>query len=352
MKKINWKIVYVITLRGMLSLLLIIGVALIPAAIIFSRPKANNYIEKHTVAQSILELWNIDTFEGGTASKSSFLSSIAICFEKENRGSYIMVKNKTVDECMLALSQGQYPALFSFGLQAGKKLFNYLNELSFSPSINKIFLDSAKLDNKLFASPWCYGIYSLISTNLVANDRELSSIATTSGEQKQLKNGKVKTTYSIVFGEKYSKPTSAYMANFGTMVNIQNAYDTNNFGKSAYDAYCDFVENKAKILLGSQRDIVRLENRALSGRIQDVVYQHLGIYTDLVQYIGICNLASKEEIEISNSFIKFLTSIDNLQMLSKIGMFAPIDNQNLYFDGIYKDMQIAANNITIVPKLF
>ena len=350
MKKIDWKRFLVVLLRGMLSILLIIGVSLIPLALVFSKLRADNYINIPVIKQCVIELWNIDTFEGGTSSKTSFLSSVAIDFEKENNGCYIMVKNKTLDECLLAIEQGQVPDMFSFGAQAGKYLKQHLQEIDYNFNINPIFLDSAKVDNRLFACAWCYGIYSLISTESVTNGNDISSIATTSGEQKQFKNDKIKITYSIVFGEKSTKPTTAYGVNFGDLNQNKNAYDTNNSEKSAYDAYCDFVENRAKILLGTQRDVARIENRAKLGKIQDVVYQHIGQYTDLVQYIGVCNLS--ENKNISTSFIQFLTRTETLQTLSKIGMFAPNLNQLLYTDGVYKDMQIVANTITKVPQVF
>ena len=59
--------------------------------------------------------WNVDTFEGGIGSKSGFLEKCAIEFEKENRGLYILVKNMTIDECLLQLKEGNKPDLLSFG---------------------------------------------------------------------------------------------------------------------------------------------------------------------------------------------------------------------------------------------
>ena len=48
--------------------------------------------EKEEKAKStVLVMWHVDTFEGGTGSRQDFLMKTAVAFEKENGGVYVSV---------------------------------------------------------------------------------------------------------------------------------------------------------------------------------------------------------------------------------------------------------------------
>ena len=61
----------------------------------------------------MIEIWNIDTFEGANVSKTKLISQIANEFQTENKGVYFMVRNVTESECANLIASGQLPDIFS-----------------------------------------------------------------------------------------------------------------------------------------------------------------------------------------------------------------------------------------------
>ena len=56
---------------------------------VFSNPNGilyQKFVGNRAEKSCVLELWNVDTFEGGTASKSGFLEKVALAFEKKYKG--------------------------------------------------------------------------------------------------------------------------------------------------------------------------------------------------------------------------------------------------------------------------
>ena len=76
-----------------------------------------------------LELWEVDTFEGGTNSRSKFLEKVAIAFEKKNSGVFVVVRNLTLDQLKLMLSQEKLPDMLSFGIGAGELVRAFCNTI-------------------------------------------------------------------------------------------------------------------------------------------------------------------------------------------------------------------------------
>ena len=357
--KVNKKKVYAVVYRFAVSVLLVLLVAIVPSMYFsFKSPIADKFAPKGEF-QGVLELWNIDTFEGGTASKTQFLKQRAIEFEKANKGTYIMVKNMTEKECLFALENGQMPAMFSFAVGVGEKILKYLSPMpDLEGNIRAEFLSAGKNQSGLYAVPWCRGVYSLISTTnklekaKVEPQEGLSKVATSSGYQTTLKNKKIKTTYSLSFGSAgYVCPQLAYSTSFQKLVKNSTSIDLKNLSKTQYEAYCDFVENKASILLGTQRDVARIENRISQGKIDGVIYEHLSSYTDLVQFAGICNTNSEQIFNACVAFTSFLISNSCQKKLSNIGMFSVCD-ENIYFSGVWQQIEQETLSECVVQNVF
>lgn len=362
MKKfINKKRVLKITFRVIISILLCAVVLIIPT-IGFGEKLSikNKFTSNRSEYQGVLEVWHIDTFEGGTLGKYQFLKARAIDFEKQNKGLYFMIKNMTENQCLLALKSGQTPAMFSFGVGVGEQILEYLAELNISNlNMREEFLEAGKSGGNMYASAWCRGVYSLITTTKrlelakQAQTTDLASIAISCGYTKALKNNKTKTTYSLAFGSAgYVCPQLAYKHSYKNLVQNATSISLDNITKTPYSAYCDFVEGKANILLGTQRDIARIENRISVGKIDGVIYQHLTEYTDLVQYLGVVNKQDKKITACCTKFIEFMASDFVQQKLSNIGMFSVNNNISVYTSGVWQDIEKLAQNPCTVENAF
>ena len=360
--KFNIKKVYNVVFRVAVCILIVLLVSIVPTSIYFV-PK--NFLEdkfggNRSDYQGVLELWHIDTFEGGTLGKYQFLKARATDYEKNNQGLYFMVKNMTETECLLALESGQRPAMFSFGVGIGEQILQNLKEFNFSSeNVRKEFIDAGKINSSQYAAAWCRGVYSLISTTSAitkaAQDATsmLSSIATSCGYVSALKHNKTKTTYSITFGAAgYVCPQKAYAASYKNLVQNDTSLNSNYANTTSYQAYCNFIEGKASILLGTQRDVARVENRVNQGKLTDVIYQHLPDYTDLVQYVSICNSVKQQQYKECVEFINYLCSEKVQQKLVNIGMFSVIKNANIYSSGVWKDIELLTQEDCLVENAF
>ena len=71
--------------------------------------------------QGMIEIWNVDTFEGGLISKTKILQQVVNKFKAENKGLYFMIRNISESECKNLLDSGQRPDLFSASYGPGRK---------------------------------------------------------------------------------------------------------------------------------------------------------------------------------------------------------------------------------------
>ncbi len=296
----------------------------------------NKFLNEKSEYQGVITLWNIDTFESGTASKSSFLEKMAINFEKENRGIYILVKNMTIDECLLQLEQGNKPDLFSYGEGLFDILKPYFGNGLDNVEIKNIIQNNGK--DLSIAKPWCFGFYSLISTskNLEKSGNDsntnLIEIIDNCSYEKKLKRS-TKHISSYVYGGAEYTNIKAMLSNLSKTVEGND----NTF----FEAYEQFINGNASILCGSQRDIVRMENRVKVGKIDSYLYDCIFDYTDLVQYLSYVPNKNSLMNKYSKKFINFMLSIKVQENLSKISMCAArngvIANAG---NGVFGDIEI------------
>lgn len=358
MKKQNKKALCKGLVRLVISAILCVLVVVVPTIYIGIKFRIEDkYTQNRSDYQGVLEIWNIDTFESGTSGKSGFLKMQAINFEKQNKGLYFMVKNMTESQCLLALSNGQKPAMFSFGVGVGEQLQSYLQEIPQLSNIRTEFLNAGKINDKIYAYAWCRGVYSLISTQdklkKTSNDTtDLASVVNNCGYTTKLKNNKTKTTYSLAFGSAgYVCPQLGFASSYTNLIQTETSIDLSNINKTPYTAYCDFIENRASILLGTQRDIARIENRLSTGKIENVVYQHLVDYTDLVQFLGICQTGNSKQTLACQNFIKFLLEENTQSKLSNIGMFS-VNPQIIYNQGVWQQIDVLSQSTCKVENVF
>lgn len=278
------------------------------------RPEAESGGNKE-IKNTIITLWHIDTFEGGIGSRQDFLSKASVRFEKRYDGIFVCVIGYTVEEAQENMNKGVYPDMISYGI--GFDNYRNMREIR---AKSKYFCTSG---GKKAAVGWCRGGYVLLSHGSEESGDNLSGesidecFAGSKGQAnaKTTDNSPDKDEKIIISKGKYTSPEIA-LALSGT--DVKN-YDI----KSPTEAYSYFLKNKNAKLLGTQRDIWRLENRQVPFKIEKVCS-----FSDLVQYISVYTSDENKNF-YSQKFIEYLLSEDSQKRLTQIGMLT-VNDKNIY----------------------
>ena len=287
----------------------------------------------------VLELWNVDTFEGGSVARSLWLEKRALEFEKQNPGTFILIRNMTKEQAILNLQNGNEPTLISYGIGFGSVITSYLTNYTGRVNVRDDLLVGGKINGTIMAVPYILGGYSLIFNNVLLqklNKTEEDNLLENVFEL--LLEERKKNTPSLSFSGLTSTnaPLSLYF-------NIEKTASDNNFTKDymslpPYETYENFVlKNTSICLLGTQRDVYRTQNRMNNQPDEEYIYKFLEGFSDLIQYISIfsCDNVVKEKCV---SFIEYLTSEKVQQTLVNIAMFSTL-NMNIYSDSFYKEWE-------------
>ncbi len=230
--------------------------------------------------KGIITLWHVDTFEGGSGSRKNFLLKIARDFEKENKGVLVFVVSHTVESVMKNFSNNIYPNVISYG--AGVEVENVVSfplEYAFKGGV---------IEKNNIAIPWCRGGYSLIKNN-------------------EFSKKNINKNFCAISNAEYNVPIISLMeSNFKFNLKIKNQFN----------AYCEFVNGQVEYLLGTQRDVVRLNNRGFNYSMQVI-----DGYNDLYQYVSVF-AGEQDKVDKSIDFVDFLLSEKSQLKLNEIDMFS------------------------------
>lgn len=306
------------------------------------------FIGNKSEYQGMIEIWNIDTFESGSASKVSFLEERAKSFQKKNKGLHFMIRNITETECVNMLKNGQNPDLFSCSYGVSQQVKDYV--MSFENkeiNIYDNFKKAGMLGDSLYGLAWCTGFYCLISTKQKMEkagfEGEISLKEKVYSASYKFKSGKKeKVSSSLTYGSnKYLMPKNAILSyNTNSIVQTENSIDAKAGSQTQYSAYCKFLTDDATILLGTQRDILRIENRAKQGKVSDVIFEPAFGYTDLVQFMFLGKIEDNLRKKYAEEFAFFLVSDESQSSLENIGMFAVKQLNSVSFLGVMKDIAL------------
>ena len=227
-----------------------------------------------TAQPVVISVWNVDTFEGGRGSRTSFLKRVAQRAEAGQENVFYHVISYTAEGLQEAFSRGETPDILSFGVGVGQ--------------VDAVPLGRTFAGSDL-AVPWCRGAYYLFSLqdNFPETPPSGSVVLSSGGE-------------NLV-------EASAYFAGIeGEM-------------EESLTAYLDFLGGKYDYLLGTQRDVCRFSSRGVT-----VYSKLLPSYCDLYQYVSIL---SREYADACLEFVALLLSEDVQATLSEIGMYPAQDAQ-------------------------
>ncbi len=228
----------------------------------------------------VLRLWHIDTFEGGTGSRASFLDRAARQFERENTGILVLITPHTAESAERAAREGELPDLLSFG--AG---------VSFAADaalpLQGERAPAGEIGGQTCALPWCRGQYFLFTQEGDFTD--------------------VSAANTVVSQGKSTLPMAALYAE-----GLRGAFPA----AEPLRAYTAFLQGKYAYLLGSQRDVYRFAARGVQVRAQPLTE-----FCDLWQYIAVCT-QNAERAAAAAAFIRVLRSPSVQKELLRVGMLA------------------------------
>lgn len=224
----------------------------------------------------ILTVWQIDSFEGGTGSRTAFIKDVATTFCKQNSGVYILVSSFTVESANEHLLNGIVPDVISCGA-CGLNLGGLAKELGGD-------LWGGSVGNKTYAVAFLRGGYFSIEKG---------------GGSKEI----------IISKGKYNHPYVACLCS--------NIRGESYVEKEPQEAFSYFVRSSKATMIGTQRDIVRLKNYG-----EEFTATPLPEYSDLIQYLS---LTSRSELgeHYGRRFIEYLLSDIVQQKITKLKMLSP-----------------------------
>ena len=276
--------------------------------------------EQPITYQGVLEMWNVESFEGGVGSREAWLINRAAKFEAVNKGLFVHVTTLTVEQLEAKLAEGQTFDMICFSRGVGNLVKEQLT--AFTGSVGAIkdnYLISGQVEGRQYAVPLYSGAYCLFArTEQLAADRLLEGALTTKFTRKIGKNT-VELQPLVCGFTPYNSPLSA-LALSGGKGKANVSEDT-----TQYQAYEQFVANKTAVtLLGTQRDIYRLSQRESNGKIDKLGFVALNGYTDLVQYVGVSQTAG-DKTEACMQFTEYLVSDDAQSSLVNLSLFSVLD---------------------------
>lgn len=220
----------------------------------------------------ILTVWNIDTFEGGVGSRTDFLSRRAAEYCED--GLLMLVRSHTLESAKTAIANGENPTLVSFGTGV-----EFMSEI-----IKKLKLAGMSLADEYFV-PWCSGGYFLLRKR--GDDGAVEKLCVSDGEN------------NIALGALY----------FSDLTPKEIIIE------KSENAFWKLINGEVDALLGTQRDVRRLEVRNVEFSAMPLEY-----YSDLYQYIAV-TANDGEDYAAATGFISYLlegktqSKVESLRML-------------------------------------
>ena len=276
----------------------------------FGIRKATNYeiLKGDEKQQTIYTILHVETFEGGGMARIEYLKAIARDMEKQDNQVLFMIKAIAPEKLKSELEASK-PDIISFGFGVGEVVLPYLIAQENTFDVRDELIESGSFNKKFYAVPYIVSGYAWFFHSMQAQDFHVGT-------------------------NNYIRPEKIYSS-----LNLQP-----NESESQYEAYKDFVYNKNVQLLGTGRDLFRINNLNSIGRANAII-NPIDTYTDLIQYLGIIN-----SNQITRKFMSLALSNTYQNTLVDYSLFSSKYNK-LYSSGIYNDMEDAIMSCQI-PSCF
>lgn len=299
----------------------------------------------------VIEIWNIDSFENGKVSKVALLNEFCRDYQNKNKGVYFVIRSVTENECVNMLNDGQIPDMISCSYGVAEKIKSYvqaLNEKDFNLYEN--FKNAGRDESGvLYGAVWCFGSYYLISNKSaieksgieIKKDADLLEMSLKCGYKISRKNSE-KIVYSLELGcGAYAVPQKAlFEYSDKVSLSLNNfSLNKNNLGQTSYSAYCRFIAGESVMLLGSQRDVFRMQNRISLGKIDDVMFKPLTRFTDMLQFMFLTKCDDVNKNESKQDFLKFVLEKRCQEKVVESGLFSAMSGAKFNLkQGVMQDI--------------
>ncbi|MBE5741569.1 MAG: hypothetical protein E7351_03490 [Clostridiales bacterium] len=291
-----------------LNIALIVFVLIYSITVAFKKVHEYKMYEEQEIEIEMYTIWHIETFEGGGKARINYLKSIARSIEKSNAGVLFVIRAIDADKLASELTFDT-PDIISFGYGVGKTILPILKSQDTAYDIRDELIESGSFNRNLYALPYIMSGYAMF---------------THSAESTEFHCGQTN----------FTKPEIIY-----NTLNL-SPIET----EAQYDAYKDFVYNKNVKLLGTGRDLYRVNNLNNIGRANAQITP-IDTYTDLIQYIG-----TTKNDSITKKYLNAIFSMENQQALVDYSLFSSLYIK-IYQNGIYSDMEDAIMSASI-PRVF
>ncbi len=293
--------------------------------------------------QGVINLWLVDSFEGGSGSRQAWFTKRSAQFEGQNKGLFVCVTSLTESQLMAKLASGQKFDLICFSRGVGAKVLDKLAPMDVDfGSVLDNFAQSGRVHNATYAVPIFAGTYCVFARKSQQNGDVLTNCLTTTFTKKVGKNT-IELAPLVCGFASYNSPLTALSAN-----GVKGAF-TPDYTKSQYTAYEQFVANKTAVtLLGTQRDMYRLDKKLELGKMEELLFAPLTAYTDLVSYVGVSKDTANPAI--CQKYVQYLLSDTVQQSVHDMAMFS-VTRQDLYTHPWYSACEKGLSTAN-VPNVF
>ena len=298
-----------------------------------------------TTYQGIVELWNVETFEGGVGSREGWLINKSAKFEKVHTGLFVHVTTLTVDQLNDKLAKGENFDLITFSRGVGVTVKDKLAPITESMGFVKDnFLVSGQVGGGQYAVPLYSGAYCLFARAEQLSADQLVASALTKTFTRKIGKNTVELQPLVTGFTPYNSPLTALALSGGKgAANVSEEV-------TQYQAYEQFVGNRTAVtLLGTQRDMYRLSQRESNAKIEQLSFAPLGGYTDLVQYVGISSDAG-DKADACIEYVKYLLSEECQSTLVNLSLFSVLESTFYTLDRYIECEQALAT--AYVPNAF
>ena len=288
--KSKWKII--------LSLIFIFAISVYVVLFAIKRSRDFEVYKEPQIETKIYSVWQIETFEGGGMARVNYLKTIARELEKKHTGVLFMIRTISPENLSAEIEAGDVD-IISFGFGVGNLLLNSLAPFEKTFDVRDELVESGTFLNKVYALPYIASGYALFN-----------------------EGGKVEPCFA---------GTSEFISIEKVCAELNL---TPSKKQTCYEAYKDFVYSSAGSLIGTGRDLFRVNNLNNLGR-KHAEIKPINSYTDLLQYVGVTNFDS-----IIDEFLGEIFSAERQNKLVDYSLFS-VKYNKIYSSGIYSDMEDA-----------
>ena len=219
-------------------------------ALLWALPNLPKKPQMHPNAsyKGIVELWNVEAFEGGSGSRSSWLTNKSAKFEQKNSGLFVHVTTLTEAEARQKLLDGQTFDMVCFGRGMGDAVKEYLAVLDVpTRNVRDNMLLAGQFDGKQYAVPLYTGAYCLFARSSQLAENELLSKALTQTYTRKIGKNTVELSPLVCGFTAANSPLTA-LAMSGGAPRPLSAYGLHRFGSVCGHKLC--LRRKSKQLSG------------------------------------------------------------------------------------------------------